>query len=110
MLSISLQNDWHLRGAFFDSIVGVAAYVGWQSSFILKPLIQQVSLPLTPSYDMLYACNKGHLEPTHLKSLPLFIFSTKSLSQDSPPVHTFSITIGSRFTAVKIKLSDDSLS
>ncbi|XP_072035782.1 phosphoinositide 3-kinase regulatory subunit 4-like isoform X1 [Amphiura filiformis] len=35
------KNDWHLRGAFFDSIVGVAAYVGWQSSFILKPLIQQ---------------------------------------------------------------------
>ncbi|KAM7248870.1 hypothetical protein CapIbe_000909 [Capra ibex] len=26
------QNDWHLRGAFFDSIVGVAAYVGWQIS------------------------------------------------------------------------------
>ncbi|XP_022087879.1 phosphoinositide 3-kinase regulatory subunit 4-like [Acanthaster planci] len=35
------KNDWHLRGSFFDSIVGVAAYVGWQSSFILKPLIQQ---------------------------------------------------------------------
>uniref|UniRef100_A0A8C7K423 non-specific serine/threonine protein kinase n=1 Tax=Oncorhynchus kisutch TaxID=8019 RepID=A0A8C7K423_ONCKI len=34
-------NDWHLRGAFFDSIVGVAAYVGWQSSSILKPLLQQ---------------------------------------------------------------------
>lgn len=35
------KEDWHLRGAFFDSIVGVAAYVGWQSSFILKPLLQQ---------------------------------------------------------------------
>ncbi|XP_033636552.1 phosphoinositide 3-kinase regulatory subunit 4-like [Asterias rubens] len=35
------KNDWHLRGSFFDSIVGIAAYVGWQSSFILKPLIQQ---------------------------------------------------------------------
>ncbi|XP_077160519.1 phosphoinositide 3-kinase regulatory subunit 4 [Paroedura picta] len=35
------KNDWHLRGAFFDSIVGVAAYVGWQSSLILKPLLQQ---------------------------------------------------------------------
>uniref|UniRef100_A0A3B3BF04 non-specific serine/threonine protein kinase n=1 Tax=Oryzias melastigma TaxID=30732 RepID=A0A3B3BF04_ORYME len=34
------KNDWHLRGAFFDSIV-VAAYVGWQSSSILKPLLQQ---------------------------------------------------------------------
>eukprot|EP00057_Strongylocentrotus_purpuratus_P020172 XP_011674646.1 PREDICTED: phosphoinositide 3-kinase regulatory subunit 4 [Strongylocentrotus purpuratus] len=35
------KEDWHLRGSFFDSIVGVAAYVGWQSSFILKPLLQQ---------------------------------------------------------------------
>ncbi|XP_059909313.1 phosphoinositide 3-kinase regulatory subunit 4 isoform X2 [Gadus macrocephalus] len=35
------KNDWHLRGGFFDSIVGVAAYVGWQSSSILKPLLQQ---------------------------------------------------------------------
>uniref|UniRef100_A0A8C4N7G5 non-specific serine/threonine protein kinase n=1 Tax=Eptatretus burgeri TaxID=7764 RepID=A0A8C4N7G5_EPTBU len=35
------KQDWHLRGAFFDSIVGVAVYVGWQSSSILKPLLQQ---------------------------------------------------------------------
>uniref|UniRef100_A0A8C0WI58 non-specific serine/threonine protein kinase n=1 Tax=Castor canadensis TaxID=51338 RepID=A0A8C0WI58_CASCN len=35
------KNDWHLRAAFFHSIVGVAAYVGWQSSSILKPLLQQ---------------------------------------------------------------------
>ncbi|XP_072174440.1 phosphoinositide 3-kinase regulatory subunit 4-like [Diadema setosum] len=35
------KEDWHQRGAFFDSIVGVAAYVGWQSSLILKPLLQQ---------------------------------------------------------------------
>eukprot|EP00058_Branchiostoma_floridae_P000739 XP_002586227.1 hypothetical protein BRAFLDRAFT_132368 [Branchiostoma floridae] len=35
------KNDWHLRGAFFDCIVGVATYVGWQSSSILKPLLQQ---------------------------------------------------------------------
>ena len=34
--------DWHLRAAFFSSIVGVASYVGWQSSGILKPLLQQV--------------------------------------------------------------------
>ena len=34
--------DWHLRGSFFDNIVGVAAYIGWQSSTILKPLMQQV--------------------------------------------------------------------
>ncbi|KAK2148717.1 hypothetical protein LSH36_486g02011 [Paralvinella palmiformis] len=33
--------DWHLRGSFFEAIVGVAAYVGWQSSTILKPLLQQ---------------------------------------------------------------------
>ncbi|XP_013397860.1 phosphoinositide 3-kinase regulatory subunit 4 [Lingula anatina] len=33
--------DWQLRGAFFDCIVGVAAYVGWQSSSILKPLLEQ---------------------------------------------------------------------
>ena len=39
----SAQNDWQLRGTFFDCIVGVAAYVGWQSSIILKPLLQQVS-------------------------------------------------------------------
>ncbi|XP_041377701.1 phosphoinositide 3-kinase regulatory subunit 4-like [Gigantopelta aegis] len=33
--------DWHIRASFFDNIVGVAAYVGWQSSSILKPLIEQ---------------------------------------------------------------------
>ncbi|XP_052760753.1 phosphoinositide 3-kinase regulatory subunit 4-like [Mya arenaria] len=33
--------DWHLRAAFFDNIVGIAAYVGWQSSEIIKPLIEQ---------------------------------------------------------------------
>ncbi|KAI8517018.1 phosphoinositide-3-kinase, regulatory subunit 4 [Branchiostoma belcheri] len=38
---LSDSNDWHLRGAFFDCIVGVATYVGWQSSSILKPLLQQ---------------------------------------------------------------------
>lgn len=37
-----LQEDRHLRGAFFDAIVGVAAYVGWQCCPILKPLLQQV--------------------------------------------------------------------
>ncbi|XP_067658475.1 phosphoinositide 3-kinase regulatory subunit 4-like [Haliotis asinina] len=33
--------DWKLRGSFFENIVGVAAYVGWQSSSILKPLLEQ---------------------------------------------------------------------
>ena len=36
------QTDWKLRGSFFDNIVGVAAYVGWQSSPVLKPLLEQV--------------------------------------------------------------------
>lgn len=35
------KEDRHLRGAFFDAIVGVAAYVGWQCCPILKPLLQQ---------------------------------------------------------------------
>ncbi|PIK58339.1 putative phosphoinositide 3-kinase regulatory subunit 4 [Apostichopus japonicus] len=35
------KDDWQLRGAFFDTLVGVAAYVGWQSSNILKPLLGQ---------------------------------------------------------------------
>ncbi|XP_048750935.2 phosphoinositide 3-kinase regulatory subunit 4-like isoform X2 [Ostrea edulis] len=35
------KTDWHLRGSFFDNIVGVAAYVGWQSCSILKPLLDQ---------------------------------------------------------------------
>ena len=55
-----------------------------------------------------YACVKGHLEPTHLKSSPLFTFSTKSLGQDSPSIHLFSKIIGSRFTTAKIKLGEDS--
>ena len=57
---------------------------------------------------VLNACIKGHLEPTHLKSSPLFTFSTKWLGQDSPSVHLFSKTIGSRSIAAKIKLGEDS--
>ena len=38
------KQDWHLRAAFFDSIVGVASYVGWQSLAMLKPLLQQVGI------------------------------------------------------------------
>ena len=45
---------------------------------------------------------------THLKSSPLFTFSTKSLGQDSPSIHLFSKIIRSRFTAAKIKLGEDS--
>ena len=40
------KQDWHLRGTFFDSIVGVASYVGWQSLAMLKPLLQQVSIKI----------------------------------------------------------------
>ena len=47
-----------------------------------------------------YAHIKGHLEPTHLKSSPLFTLSTKPLGQDSPSVHLFSITIGSRWRRI----------
>ncbi|XP_049778491.1 phosphoinositide 3-kinase regulatory subunit 4 [Schistocerca cancellata] len=35
------KEDRHLRGSFFDCIVGVAAYVGWHCSPILTPLLQQ---------------------------------------------------------------------
>uniref|UniRef100_A0A182P1N3 non-specific serine/threonine protein kinase n=1 Tax=Anopheles epiroticus TaxID=199890 RepID=A0A182P1N3_9DIPT len=35
------KEDRHLRGAFFDCIVGVAAYVGWQCAPMLLPLLQQ---------------------------------------------------------------------
>ncbi|GLH13555.1 Phosphoinositide 3-kinase regulatory subunit 4 [Gryllus bimaculatus] len=35
------KEDKQLRGTFFDCIVGVAAYVGWHSSPILTPLLQQ---------------------------------------------------------------------
>ena len=51
---------------------------------------------------------KWHLEPTHLKSSPLFTFSTKLLGQDLPSIHLFSEIIGSRFTSAKIKLGEDS--
>ncbi|XP_014671678.1 PREDICTED: phosphoinositide 3-kinase regulatory subunit 4-like [Priapulus caudatus] len=35
------KRDWQLRGVFFDAVVGVAAYVGWQGCAMLKPLLQQ---------------------------------------------------------------------
>ncbi|XP_072316340.1 phosphoinositide 3-kinase regulatory subunit 4 [Eucyclogobius newberryi] len=66
------KNDWHLRGAFFDSIVGVAAYVGWQSSSILKPLLQQ-GLSDTEEFVIYKAldaltcmCDLGLLQKTHI--------------------------------------------
>ncbi|MED6288883.1 phosphoinositide-3-kinase, regulatory subunit 4, partial [Characodon lateralis] len=66
------KNDWHLRGAFFDSIVGVAAYVGWQSSSILKPLLQQ-GLSDTEEFVIYKAlnaltcmCHLGLLQKPHI--------------------------------------------
>lgn len=35
------KDDKNLRGSFFDCIVGVVGYVGWQCSEILIPLLQQ---------------------------------------------------------------------
>lgn len=35
------KQDWQLRAAFFDSIVGIAVYIGWHCLTILKPLLQQ---------------------------------------------------------------------
>lgn len=35
------KEDKNLRGAFFDCIVGIAAFVGWHCSPILIPLLQQ---------------------------------------------------------------------
>ena len=55
-----------------------------------------------------YARVKGHLGPTHLKSSPLFTFSTKSLGQDSPSVHLIFKIIESRNTTAEIKLGEDS--
>ena len=63
---------------------------------------------LDPNTINSYAFVKGHLKPTHLKFSPLFTFTTELLGQDSPSVHLFSKTIGSRFTAAKIKLGEDS--
>lgn len=37
------KEDKHLRGSFFDCIVGVAAYVGCHASPIIFPLLQQVT-------------------------------------------------------------------
>ena len=62
----------------------------------------------TVYFYTIIALVKGHLEPTHLKSSPLFTFSTKSLGQDSPSIHLFSKIIRSRFATAKIKSGEDS--
>ena len=35
------KQEWQLRASFFTSLVRIAAFIGWQSSHILKTLIQQ---------------------------------------------------------------------
>ena len=46
------KQDWQLRAAFFDSIVGVAVYIGWHCLSIVKPLLQQVLF----YYAFIYIC------------------------------------------------------
>ena len=50
--AFTLQQDWQLRASFFVAITSVASYVGWQSTQILKPLLQQVT-PVTPLCNQL---------------------------------------------------------
>ena len=38
------KEDAQLRNSFYENIVGVATYVGWQCSLILQPLLQQVCI------------------------------------------------------------------
>lgn len=35
------KNDRHLRGSFFDCLVGVVSYIGWCCAPICQPLLQQ---------------------------------------------------------------------
>ncbi|KAF6034485.1 PIK3R4 [Bugula neritina] len=35
------KQDWQLRAEFFRCVVGVASYIGWQSTTVLKPLLEQ---------------------------------------------------------------------
>jgi phosphoinositide-3-kinase regulatory subunit 4 len=40
---ITFQNDksdWQLRGAFFDSVISLVAYVGWHTLSMIMPLLQ----------------------------------------------------------------------
>ena len=81
------------RGAPVDTRLGV--------SNILPPILRVV---IQAKFVLMFicACAKGHLEPTHLKSSPLFTLSTRSLGPDSPSIHLFSKIIRSRFTTGKV--------
>lgn len=50
------KEDKQLRATFFDCIIGVAAYVGWHSSPIVTPLLQQ-GLTDTEEFVMMKAIN-----------------------------------------------------
>ena len=47
--------------------------------FAIFILVYICDLHILMKHVRTYACLKGHLEPIHLKSSPLFTFSTKSL-------------------------------
>lgn len=40
------KNDWRLRASFYECVPALAAYIGWQSTLILKPLLHQVRFDL----------------------------------------------------------------
>jgi len=44
------KHDWQIRGDFFESIVGIAVYIGCQSLTILKPLLQTVCYRMLVSF------------------------------------------------------------
>ena len=54
------KTDHQLRSSFFKAIVGVAAYIGWTCSTLLKPLLQQViqHVKFFLPYSFLYTVEK----------------------------------------------------
>ena len=88
----------------------IGFHMHWRVAFLVRQGAGNMErcVQFNGKNNKINASVKGHLEPTHLKSSPLFTFSTKLLGQDSPSVHLFSKAIGSRFTIAKIKLGEDS--
>ena len=60
-------------------------------------------------WESINACVKEHLEPTHLKSSPLFTFSTKSLRQDSPLFQNYWVKIHHRENKCQVKIHQGDL-
>ena len=83
-------------------------FIMWKTTFKMALILKMSLQEKGTTVRTLNARVKWHLEPIHLKSSPLFTFSTKSLGQDSPLIHLFSKIIGSRFTIAKMKLGEDS--